>query len=283
VAVLLLVGSCPSASAGLEPQWATDLRHKAEGWKQSLLDAVQRLKGAAQAAGDQLRADVRKRLDELIAMLEAHADALAEVLRTRGDEFYAIAAARARQAAALAQQAERELGEILAGTRAQLSIDLSRLGSGTRQVLSDALAEAGATLGAARLVDDRVVARAVEHNASAMKRGGWALAAAGGGALAVIALGLLWPRRRAGDAATSGVRRWRAAPAQAGEVVVAVRRCDALDHSAAAIASHDRAALDAVVHQLARCQLAAADDATAALVTDHLRRALAARPQGGPP
>ena len=299
VAAIIAV-ALAAAPAVAEPQWATDLRAKAEAWKRDLRDALDRIKAAADQARRRLAADANLRLDQLLAILDARASAIEALLREQGAEFEALAAARARQALAFAQQLERELAEVAAGARREISVDAARLATGSRAAVEDALRDAGAKLRDVRLIDGRLVAEVVTQTEASAQRWGWALIGVGGVAVLSVGLGMIWPRRRKQD---GPVRRWlvttgglvvvvgggamawhgvsrllshgRDAP-----VVLAFARCEALDR---APPGADPAAQARMVRDLARCQLAAPDDMTAAVITAALTRALARPSSGGSP
>lgn len=298
VAVLAVALSAAPATA--EPQWATDLRAKAQGWKRELRDALDRLEAAAGKAKDRLAADAKRRLDELLAMLDAHANAVEELLRERGDQLEALAAARARQALAIAHQLERELAEVSAGSRQAISVDVARLATGSRAAVEDALHEAGARLRDVRLVDGQLIAEAGALAEASARRWGWALAGAGGIAVLALGLGMIWPRRREEDRPArrwlvtagglvvvvgGGALAWVSAKrflthGGTAPVVLARSRCEALDHPPI---GDDRAAQARLVRELARCQLAAPDDMTARVIAAALTRALAHPSPGGSP
>ncbi|MEZ4360098.1 MAG: hypothetical protein R3B48_07955 [Kofleriaceae bacterium] len=295
----LVVVALVAAPATAEPQWATDLRAKAEGWKRDLRAALGRLDRAAKEAGDRLAADAKRRLDELLAMLEAYAGAVEDLLADRAAELEALAAARAEQALAIAQALERELAEVIAGTRRQLTVDVTRLATGSREVVEGALREAGVRLQDVRLIDGRLVAEATAQAEASARRWGWALAGLGGVVVLALGLGLVWPRKRAGDGrarrwivtvvgvivvAGGGALAWYGATrfwssGSGDPVVLALARCDALDRPAPASPS-ERARW---VRDLARCQLTAADRTTAAVIAAALTRALSPPAPGGPP
>lgn len=299
-AVALLAVALAAAPVAAEPQWATDLRAKADGWKRELRDALDRLKAAAEQAKDRLAADAKRRLDELLAMLDAHAGAVEELLRERGAQLEALAAARARQALAIAQQLERELAEVAAGARQTISIDMARLATGSRAAIESALREAGAQLRDVRLIDGQLVAEVSAQAEASARRWGWALAGLGGVAVFALGLGMIWPRRRERDGparrwlvtagglavvAGGGALAWVGATrflshGGATPVVLAIARCEALDRAPAA---DDPAAQARLVRDLARCQLAAPDDMTASVIAAALTRALAHPSPGGPP
>jgi hypothetical protein len=301
-AALLLVAwaAAPAAAGGLlEPRWATELRAKAARWERELRAALGRVQQAAARASDRLAEDAKRRVDELVATLAVHADAIEDVLAERGGELTALAAARAEQALAVAQALEGELAEVAAGTRRQLSFDVARLATGSRDVVERALRDAGVRLRDVRLLDGRLVAEATAQAEATTRRWSWALAGGGGVVLVALGLGLLWPRRRAGDrrarrwlstavgaltVGAGGTLAWygatrAAAGPPAPVVVLAIERCAALDRAAPAPPSaHAR-----WVRDLARCQLTAVDRDSAAVIAAALTRALSPPGSGGLP
>jgi len=121
---------------------------------------------------------------------------------------------------------------------------------------------------------------------------------AGGGLVLIgVAAGLIWQRRRTGEAAARrwittgigalliaggavalvlGIRHWRREPGTT--VALGSRRCDALaDAQRALDAGHAGSARETTLVALERCQLLAADATTAELIADrtHRLRALA--------
>jgi hypothetical protein len=287
VVVLALAASAGAAAA--EPEWVTDLREKADDYERRLREALDRLKAAARDAGNKLAADAKARLAELIALLEANLHAAERVLAEQGHEYAVVVHARLREATEVADQLGRELGEVIAGTRTQLDVDRRRLVTGARQIVDESLREAGRQLASAELVDDRVVARAVEQTTASAKR--WLGVAVAGGGVVVIGLGvgLLWQRRRprwrwlltaagaiaivgGGIAVVLGLRHWLAAP-DATVFTAGISRCEALADAQRLIDSHHTGpARPAVIAALERCQLLVADTGAAELVADRLAR-----------
>lgn len=279
-------------SASAEPDWATELRRKADDYERTLRRALARLEHDARGAAVRLDADVRARLDELTALLDAHASAAAELLRAQAGAYHAIAAARLGEAAAVASQLERELAEIRAGARTRLDVDRRRLVSGAQQVVTAALGEAGVIVSQARIVDGELVVRAVAETTAEARRWMWLVFAGGGLIAAAGGIGLVWPRRLAGDRAARrwissaigialvggggvaiglGVHRWRA-PAPAEQIRVGIPRCDALADAQRLIEAGraSSAARAGAQSGLQRCLVLIADAGSAELVADRL-------------
>jgi len=292
-AVLGVVTPAP-ARALPEPQWVTDLRNKADGWKRELDDALHRLDGAAAAAGARLAADARRHLDELLALLHANANAARKVLADNAAAYRAVVAARLHAAAQVAGELERELAEVLAGTRTQIDLDVHRLVTGARDVVSATLHDAGVVLADAQLVDGEVVARATAEAEREARRWAWLVLAGGGLVVAAAGLGLIWQRRLPGDAGARrwlasaaglvvvgagvaglvvGVARWRR-PASATAVTLGVQRCDALEAAQTLVnrGSATGSERTAATAGLERCVVLIADTASAELVADRLHR-----------
>lgn len=286
-----------------ESRWSNALREKAVRWERSLLEAVARLEAAAAEADPHLEGKLREQLDEMTRMVRLHAEAVEDVLGEPSHPLHALAAGRARTGLEVAQRIERELAEVVAGSRKRFSVDLSRLGTRARATLLGAMQEVGATLGKGRFSEEHAVAPVIAENEDTPAQWGKVLGVAAGVVLVTLGFAVLWPnprdkqrpRRRLaltalgvvgvlGGMATVGLcaRNWRrAATDPAGQVVLAQRKCAALEQSGAAIASKDAAVLDPLIRALASCQMASANDDAARLITEHLRRALAARPEGG--
>lgn len=288
---LLAASTRPAAAA---PAWVDELEAKGKRYQERLQAALDRLEAAATQAGDRLSEVVKQRLAELEELLGDTADAATAVLEERGAAYAAIVHARLAQATAVAEQLEREVGEIVAGTRQQLSLDRRRLVTGTRAIVADTLAEAGVILRDARVVDDRVLARAATQAEAEARRWLWIVLAGGGVIVAALGVGLLWPRRRKGDAAARrplvtaagalvvaaglggavyGVVRWRQAPAGT-TVALGESRCDALVGAETLVQAGraTAAARDQAIAQLARCRLVAASDTSAELIADRLHK-----------
>ncbi len=297
-----LVGLGGAAWAA-ESRWSNALREKAARWERSLLEEVARLEAAAAAADPHLEGELRRQLDEMIRMVRLHAEAVAGVLNAPSHPLHALAAGRARTGLEVAQRIKRELSEVVAGSRKRFSVDLSRLGTRARATMLGAMQEVGATLGKGRIADEYTVAPVVAENEDTPAQWGKVLGVAAGVVLVTLGFSVLWPNPRAterprrrlaltvlggvgvlGGMAMVGLcgQNWRrAATDPAGQVVLAQRTCAALEQSGAAIAGKDAAVLDPLIRELASCQMASANDEAARLITEHLRRALAARPDGG--
>jgi hypothetical protein len=287
-------------------RWASSLREKAVRWERSLLDAVVRLEAAAAAADPHLEGELQRRLGEMTSMVRVHAEAVEEVLKQPEHPLHALAAGRARTALEVAQRIERELAEVVAGHRERFSVDLSRLGTRARATMLGAMQEVSASLGKGYFEGAHAIAPVIAENEDTPAQWGKVLGVAAGMVLVTLGFGVLWPQPRAGEQGRRRQRRlgvkalgvmgvlagmaaiglcarqWkRDATDPAGEVVLAVRQCAALEKSGAAISSKDAAVLEPLIRELARCQLSSANDEAARLITEHLRSALAARAGSG--
>lgn len=289
IVLIALAAAAPPAHA--EPQWVTDLRDKARAHEERLKAALGRLKDAAAAAGDALDAAARARLAELIELLESHGRAAARLLAEEAERYEAVIYARLDQAIAVADQLTREVGEVVAGTRAHLDVERRRLVVGTRQIVAASLREAGVILEETRVIDDRVVADALRATEAEAKRWLGVVAAAGGVLVIGLGAGFLWQRRRrpasrwiltgAGAALIAGgavaivlgIRHFRGEPERA-PAIVGLTRCDALADAQRLLAAGRAPAPDRTkaIAALERCQLLVADGSSAVLVDDRLRK-----------
>jgi hypothetical protein len=289
IVLVALAAAAPPAHA--EPRWVTDLREKARAYEERLKAALERLKDAAAAAGDALDAAAKARLAELIELLESHHRAAGRLLAEEAERYEAVIYARLDQAIAVTDQLTREVGEVVAGTRAHLGVERQRLVVGTRQIVATSLREAGVMLAETRVIDDQVVADAVRATEAEAKRWLGVVAAAAGVLVIGLGAGLLWQRRRrpasrwlltgggavliAGGVAAIvlGIRHFRAEPERA-PAIVGLTRCDALADAQRWITAGHAPAPDRTeaIAALERCQLLVADSSAAVLVDDRLRR-----------
>ncbi len=301
----LVGGSAGGVAWAASSRWASSLREKGGRWERSLLEAVARLEAAAAAADPHLEGELERTLGEMTSMMRVHAEAVEEVLKQPEHPLHALAAGRARTALEVAQRIERELAEVVAGSRKQFSVDLSRLGTRARATMLGAMQEVSASLGKGYFEGAHAIAPVIAENEDTPAQWGKVLGVAAGMVLVTLGFGVLWPQQRPGEQgrrprrlgvkvlgvmgvlagmAAIGLcaRQWkRDATDPAGEVVLAVRQCAALEKSGAAIASKDAAVLEPLIRALARCQLSSANDEAARLITEHLRSALAARAGNG--
>lgn len=182
VAAIIAV-ALAAAPAVAEPQWATDLRAKAEAWKRDLRDALDRLKAAADQARRRLAADANLRLDQLLAILDArqrHRSAVASTGRgVRGPGRRAGPAG----ALAFAQQLQRAVAQSPQGRGGQHLEHAARLATGSRAAVEDALRDAAPSC-VTCAIDGRLVAEVVTQTEASAQRWGWALIGVGGVALA---------------------------------------------------------------------------------------------------
>lgn len=284
-ALPICLSARPAAACG----WCDASEARARGYLDRLEVALRDLDGRIEAAGDALGPVVEARLTEARVMLAEQRDAIVELLEREGEAWAAVAEVRAAELLAAVRSAEDQVTDAIARGRASVALDLDRLATGTRGVLTTLFADAGLHLDAAR-PDGAYIAAAVSTAERSLLDHALSLGIALAG---LMLLGFVVPTLGPGrwglraplivaGLVVVGIGVWRFIPRDDTPAAVGIDSCPALVEARTLgpdAGPADRARLR---HALALCRVRAVDPALARLALD-ARRALTRTAQEASP
>ncbi|TMQ06117.1 MAG: OmpH family outer membrane protein [Deltaproteobacteria bacterium] len=284
--VALLVAR-PSPAYAWQPGWVTDLENEVKKWQDELDASLQRIKDKAEAAKQKASADLKQRIDQARQMLEDLKAGLKQVIAQQKQEWTAVIVKRLREVTAIAGELAADLDGIISGGLHDIRFQASRLATGVRGITTDLIAQAGAKLENAELVDGAVISQAVTRGRSQALLWGGVVAIGLGVLLAGVAVPA-FGRRRLAFAIVAGIAAAGAVGAgiylvvdhtrqATTPVALGVTTCPALGNAQALINRHvaggpapSRTEADPVIQKLQVCAALAADDSLADVVQRQL-------------